>query len=105
MKTVFKSSRPALDGESRSAFDHQNHGTSATRWNFQSPAPHLRGGAGAFQHGSRVSLAGFRAMSTGFFEAEARREYRLEAAMFVVITALAAWPMFQAAQALHDLVK
>lgn len=44
-------------------------------------------------------------MSTGFLEAEAKREYRLEAAVFGFISLLALWPMVQAGQALLDLIK
>jgi len=105
MKTVFKTSRPARDGESRSSLDPQIQNTPAIDWNFQSSASALRGGAGTFQRSSRASFAGFRAISNGFFEAEAKREFRIEAAAFGVIVALAVWPMVQAAQALLDLIK
>ncbi len=105
MKTVIKSSRPARDGEARSFLDHKIQNIPATDWNFQSSAPTLRGVAGSLQRGQRVSLAGFRAMSTGFFEAEAKREYRIEAAAFGVIVALAVWPIVQAVQALLVLIK
>ena len=35
----------------------------------------------------------FWALSHGFIEAEAKREYRFEAILFGVIVALAAWPI------------
>ncbi len=105
MKSILKNNRPARDGEFRSSFDRKNQNGPAFDWNFQSSAPVLRGGAGSLHHANRVSLAGFRAMSSGFFEAEAKREYRLEAAGFAVLTALALWPIVQAAQALLDLIK
>ncbi|MGI8821444.1 MAG: hypothetical protein ACR2ID_11355 [Chthoniobacterales bacterium] len=48
---------------------------------------------------------GFRALTEGLFSAEAKRESRLEGALFGVIAALAAWPIVLAIQAAADLVK
>ena len=45
------------------------------------------------------------ALSQGFIEAEAKREYRLEAVLFGVIVALAAWPIALALQAAAQLVR
>ncbi len=98
MKTVFKSSRPARDGESRSSFNQKI--SPAIRQNYQVSAPVLRGAAGSFHPVTRASLAGFRAISSVFFDAEAKREFRLEAGAFAIITALALWPMVQAVEAL-----
>ncbi len=104
MKTTFKMSRPARDGESRSSLDDQIQNTPAIDWNFQSSAPTFRGGA-SYQRLRGIPLPAFRAISNGFFEAEARREYRLEAAVFGLIATIAIWPMIQAGQALLDLLK
>ena len=101
MKTVLKTSRPARDGESRSSLEQKNIHSAAHDWNYQSAAPSFRGSGAQ----PRARFAGFRAISNGFSEAEAKREYRIEAAMFGLIMALAVWPMIQAAQALLDLIK
>ena len=50
-------------------------------------------------------MRSFRALSDGFFASEAKRESRLEGALFAVIAALAAWPMVLAAQAAAGLLK
>jgi hypothetical protein len=44
-------------------------------------------------------------LSDGFFAAEAKREFRLEGAVFAVIVALAAWPMVLAVQAAAGLLR
>ncbi|MBA2241592.1 MAG: hypothetical protein H0W04_01700 [Chthoniobacterales bacterium] len=44
-------------------------------------------------------------LSQGFFEAEAKREYRFEAVLFGVIVALAAWPIGLAVQAAAHLMR
>jgi hypothetical protein len=104
MKPIFKTSGPAREGEARSSLDHKTQFTSAIDWNFQSSAPNFRGGA-SYQRLGRIPFPAFRTISNSFFDAEAKREYRIEAAMFGVIVVLAAWPMFQAAHALLDLIK
>lgn len=95
MKAVFKSSRPAREGELRPSFN-RNQTVSALDWNYQSSAPTLRG----LRRGK--SFASFRAMSNSFFEAEARHEYWMEVGGFAVLTALAVWPI---AQALHVMAR
>jgi hypothetical protein len=103
MKSIFKPGRPARDGES-SSLDQSKPHSPAVDWNFQLPAPTFRGGA-SYQRLGRIPFPAFRTISNSFFEAEAKREYRIEAAGFGVIVALAAWPMVQAAQALLDLIR
>lgn len=103
MKSIIKSSRPARDGELCPSFDHSRQNGPVVEYNYQSGNAALRG-APVFRS-KRESFSGFRALSDGFFAAEAKREYFFEAASFVVIVALAAWPMVQAAQALLDLMK
>ena len=77
-----------------------------TDWSFKAPANHLRDGGSAFQRlSSAPSLGGFRALSDGFFATEAKRESRLEGALFAIIAALAVWPMVLAAQAAVALVR
>ena len=99
MKSVFRPSRPARDGETRSALDLLSNHTPATDWNFQASSPftHGGGGAGSFRRHTRPSFR--------FFDAEGRREDRVEATGFVLIVALAVWPMVQAAHAMLHLIK
>ena len=47
----------------------------------------------------------FHTLSEEFFAGEAKKESRLEGAVFAVIVALAAWPMALAAQAAYTLLK
>jgi hypothetical protein len=48
---------------------------------------------------------GFWKLSAGFFGLEARIDYALELALFSVITALSAWPVIAAFQALSRLAR
>src|SRR4051812_41212722 len=100
MKPIFRTGRPARDDESRSTFGNNIQTAPTTDWSYQA-APTLRGGAGSFGK----NRASFRALSNSFFEAEAKREDRIEAVAFGLIVALATWPMVQAAQALFHLIK
>ncbi len=50
-------------------------------------------------------MRSFRGLSEGFFASEAKRESRLEGALFAIIAALAVWPMVLAAQAAAGLLK
>lgn len=103
MKDILNSSRPARDGAS--VLDQNNRTLAALTWNFQASAPALHGGAVCAANRRRSSFRAFRALSKGFFEAEAKREDRIEGAAFGVIVALAVWPMVLAAQALLDLIR
>jgi len=71
-----------------------------TDWSFQPSTPQIGGGGTAsFQRPA------FHTLSDGFFAAEAKKESRLEGALFAVIVALAAWPIALAAQAAFALMK
>ena len=65
------------------------------------PAPRLRGSGNCVRHENGFSALKprFRALSEGFFSTEARREWVLEGALFVVIAALAVWPIVLAIEA------
>lgn len=107
MKPTFQISRPVRRGDSQHAFGHNLPKSPTTDWSFQAPATQLRTGGSSFQRlGARSPLTHrFRALSDGFFATEAKRESRLEGALFAVIAALAAWPMVLAAQAAVALMK
>ena len=68
-----------------------------TAWNFHGATPVLRGSAGSLHR--PPALAAFRTIGQSFFEAESKREYRLEAVLFGLIAALALWPIVLAVQA------
>ncbi len=78
-----------------------------TDWNYQTSERGSLGGSASFRGGGVRPAMGpsFRALSDGFFAAEAKRESRLEGALFAVIAALAAWPLVLAAQAAIALAK
>ena len=100
--------RPACRSDSQHQFGFNLPKSPAVDWSYHSPAAHLRGGgSGWLKHrGLRPSvMRSFRALSDGFFASEAKRESRLEGALFAVIAALAAWPMVLAAQAAAGLLK
>jgi hypothetical protein len=65
-----------------------------TEWSFQAPSHHRGGGGSAsFNHPA------FYTLSESFFASEAKKESRLEGALFGAIVALAIWPMVLAVQA------
>jgi hypothetical protein len=100
--------RPACRGDSKHQFGFNLPKSPAVDRSYHSPAfPRHGGGSGWLRHrGLRPSvLRSFRALSDGFLASEAKRESRLEGALFAVITALAAWPMVLAAQAAAGLLK
>lgn len=96
MKPTFQINRPASRGDSQHSFGGNTPKTPAVDWLFQSPATQLAGG-GAVALGNRTdalpSAPRLWSLSQGFIEAEAKREYRLEAMLFAVVAALAAWPI------------
>ena len=100
--------RPVRRGDSQQQSGHKLPKSPVTDWSFQTPAAQLPGGGSAsFRHGRLTPAirSSFRALSTGFFSEEAKRESRLEGAVFAVIAALAAWPMVLAAQAAATLLR
>jgi len=104
MKPIYQTGRPARDGESPT-IGHVQSKSPITDWSFQATAPTLRGGSSFLREGKRSFLPKFSALSQGFFEVEAKREYRFEAALFGVIVTLSAWPMVLAARAAFELIK
>lgn len=104
MKNIIRSGRITRDGES-SSLDQNIGQLPRTDWTFQTAAPSFRGGAGSFSGKSQGSFRAFRALGNSFFEAEGKREDRIEGIAFAVIVALSVWPMLQAAHALLHLIK
>ena len=101
MKPTFQSSQPIRHGESPRPQGHNVRTSPVTDWNFQSTTPDAHGRSASFN----VPVApGFRVLTQGLFEAD-RRNYRLEGGAFVVLIALAIWPMVAAAQAALVLIK
>lgn len=107
MKPTSQISRPARRGDSTYSFARKSPKSIATDWSYQTSTQNAGGGAASFRGGELRPASGpsFRALSDRFFANEAKRESRLEGALFVIITALAAWPLFLAAQAAMALVK
>ncbi|MGZ5538034.1 MAG: hypothetical protein ACXWG0_05860 [Chthoniobacterales bacterium] len=103
MKNIFHSGRPARDGES-SSLDQNIRKLPVTDWNFQTVIPALRSGSGSFGQ-QRKSLRALRALGESYFGDEAKRENRIESAVFGTIAALTAWPIAMAAQAIFALIK
>src|SRR3954468_2840729 len=99
MKPTFPTSRPArLRDDSRQS--HHRNQAPVTDWSFQPSNPDIRGGGSA-----SFPEPSFHTLSDEFFAVEAKKESRLEGAVFAVIVALAAWPMALAAQAAYALLK
>ena len=105
MKPTLTPSRPVRRGDSQCPSARPLPKSPAPDWSFHAPA--LRGGGSSFRRPNArpVLTPSFRALSDGFFSAEAKRESRLEGALFAVIVALAAWPMVLAVQAAAGLLK
>ena len=95
MKPTFQIRRPSRHVESQRPQGRLVSTSPATDWSFQS-ASELSGtiAPAGMAHQSKSSLF---ALTEGFFTT-AEREFRVEAAAFGVIVALAAWPI---ALALH----
>src|SRR5215218_6475909 len=93
MKPTFQISRPARQSESRPVKSQSR--TSSVQQEFQTTVPAFRGSPASPSPKSRPpkSQPHFWALSQNFFAVEARREDRLEALLFAIIVALAAWPI------------
>lgn len=102
MKPTFQISQTARQSEPRSAGFNSSK-SPAIEQSFQTSAPVIRGRPRRFN--SKPEGPKFWALSHGFFAAEAKREYRFEAALFVIIAALGAWPIGLALQAAAGLAK
>ncbi len=105
MKPTFQMDRPSHRGDSQQSSARVF--SKALGNHFQTPSAQLRGSGKCVRREAGISALSprFRALSEGFFSGEARREWVLEGTLFVVIAALAAWPIVLAAQAAGALVK
>ena len=100
MKPSFPTSRVVRRGDASRPFgQHHNHAP-ITDWSFQASTLE-RGGGGS----AKFPRPPFHTLSEGFFAGEAKKESRIEGAVFAVIVALAAWPMALAAQAAFGLLQ
>lgn len=99
MKPVFPTIRSARRSDVPSSLDHHRNHAPVTHWSYQAPKDEFRGGSGSFPRPS------FHTLSDNFFAAEAKKEWRIEAAVFAVIVAIAAWPIALAAQAAFALMR
>ena len=92
MKPTFQISRPARQSESRPL---KSESKTAVHQGFQTSVPAFRGSPGSGNPKTRTPKLQphFWALSQSFFAAEAKREDRLEALLFAIIVALAAWPI------------
>ena len=100
MKPSFPTSRVVRRGDASRPFGQHHSNAPVTDWSFQaSSLDHRGGGSASFP---RVP---FHTLSDEFFAAEAKKESRIEGAVFAVIVALAAWPMALAAQAAYGLLQ
>jgi hypothetical protein len=98
MKPTFPNHRAIRRGDAARPFGHQINAP-ITNWSLQPSSPNIRGGGSA-----SFPRPAFHTLSEGFFAAEAKKESRLEGAVFAVIVALAAWPIALAAQAAYALL-
>ncbi len=92
MKSTFQVSHPGRVSEPRATGARKSP---AIECSLQPSTPVRGGGSASFRRSPERSPRAPRlwALSQGFIEAEAKREYRLEAILFGVIVALAAWPI------------
>ena len=108
MKPIFQLGRPVRRGDSQYSFGLKLPNFPAVEWSFHPAAApmHPGGSASLRRRNLRPSLLrSFRRLSENFFASEARRESRLEGALFAVIAALGAWPIVLAMRAAAGLVK
>jgi hypothetical protein len=87
-------------GDASRPFGQNHQSAPITDWSFQASSLEGRGGGSA-----KFPRPPFHTLSEGFFAAEAKKESRIEGAVFAVIVALAAWPMALAAQAAYGLLR
>ena len=104
MKPTVQILRPARRGESQRPAAHSILNSPVTDWSFQPAAANL-GGHGTFLPGKTSPVIGFRDVSQGYFGAESKRSYRVEAGVFVAMITLAVWPIAQAVHAASALLK
>ncbi len=104
MKPTFQASLPARQRDSSHSSRPQLRGP-RTDASFQVVTPAFGGGATSFRHRETKLHPAFHTLSESFFATEARKESRLEGALFAVIVALAAWPIVLAVQAATTLIK
>lgn len=107
MKPTFQISRPVRQREVHSTAGRSDK-SPVLEWSYQPSGPVIRGGSSsAFQSTPERAPLSPRlwTLSQGFFEAEAKREYRFEAVLFGVIVALSAWPIGLAVQAAAHLMR
>lgn len=97
MKPSFPTGRSARRDDASRPFGHQQSAP-ITDWSFQASSLDGRGGGSA-----SFPRVPFHTLSDNF-AAEAKKESRLEGALFAVIVALAAWPMALAAHAAYGLL-
>ena len=100
MKPTFPIGRALRRGDAARSFDHHNSNAPVTDWSFQPSSLEPRGGGSA-----SFPRPAFHTLSDGFFAAEAKKESRIEGAVFAVIVALAVWPMTLAAHAAFVLLQ
>ena len=99
MKPTFPIARALRRGDAARPFGHQINAP-VTDWSFQPSSLEPRGGGSA-----SFPRPSFHTLSDGFFAAEAKKESRIEGAVFAVIVALAVWPMALAAHAAFVMLK
>jgi hypothetical protein len=100
MKPSFPNHRAVRRGDASRPFGQNHTHAPVTDWSFQASSLESRGGGSA-----SFPRPSFHSLSDGFFAAEAKKESRLEGALFTVIVALAVWPMALAAQAAYALLR
>ena len=102
MKPTFPTGRADRRGDASRPLGHQKINAPVTDWSFQASSLEGRGGSGG---GASFPRPPFHTLSEGFFATEAKKESRIEGAVFAVIVALAVWPMALAAQAAFVLLQ
>ncbi len=100
MKPTSPTSRPARHHDSARALRHTRNSALVTDWSFQAAPPEIRGGGSA-----SFPEPAFRSLGDSFFASEAKKESRLEGALFGMIVAIAAWPIGLAVHAAFALMK
>src|SRR5438105_3686073 len=99
MKNIIHFERATRDGES--CLDQNIRKMPMTDWNFHAAGASFRGGSSGQR---RNSLRALRAMGESYFGDEAKREDRIEGAVFGAIAALTVGPIAMAAHAIFGLI-